>query len=618
MLVPMQRLTLYALKSDRDALLLALQKDGSVMLDPDGEKSGGTGAEAVSSQLEKASLVLRFMEKNGGKKPLITPRQEVSYGDFLKTSEEGRSVTEKVDTLSNRIAAMDSEAAALRTQAESLEPWKDLEIPLEQLGLTETTRIYAGFLPDKEVPVVQDAIKDLLAEMKLYGIGPDGQAVVVVAHVDADSDVKRILKENDFSEAVLPKRSGKAAEIMKELNAEADERLAKAEAWRKEAVSAASGKQQVELYYDQLAAEGDRLAHNGTETDSAFMMTGWVRKDRKKRLEEVVSGVTDAYQLEFRDPNPDEVPPTVLQNNKLVRPYESVVQLYSLPAAGTIDPDWMVAPFHFIFFGMMMSDAGYGIVMTIAFYIAMKKFKPKGFSGNLTMVAFLGSISTILWGALFGGWFGAEWHPLLFVPMNEPTKMLALCFLLGALHLVAGMLTKAYMMIRDGDVAGAFFDEFSWLIMFAGFLLMALLPGPVGKYMAIFGAAVIVLFGGRDRKGIFGRLIGGLLSLYNISGYLSDLLSYSRIFALGLSTGVVGMVINTLARMLSSAGSLGTVGAVIILIGGHFFNILINILSAFVHSSRLQYIEFFGKFFEPGGRAFQPLAFRTKYTDIVK
>lgn len=618
MLVPMQRLTLYALKADRDALLLALQKDGSVMLDPDGEKNNGPGAEEVNAQLEKAGLVLRFMTKNGGKQPLIAPRQEVSYGDFLKTSEEGRTVTEKVDTLSNRIAAMDSEAAALRTQAESLEPWKDLEIPLEQLGLTEKTRIYAGFLPEDDVPAVQEGLKGLLAEMKCYGSSPDGQAVVVVAHVDADADVRRILKTNDFSDAVLPKRSGKAADVIKELNAEADARLQKAEAWRKEALAAADRKPQVELYYDQLTAAGDRIAHTGTETDSAFMLTGWVRKDRKKRLEKVVSGVTDAYQLEFRDPGPDEIPPTVLENNAFVRPYEAVVQLYSLPAAGSIDPDWMVAPFHFIFFGMMMSDAGYGLVMTIALYIAMKKVKPRGFAGKLAMVAFFGSISTFIWGAMFGGWFGLEWHPLLFVPMNEPTKMLALCFLLGAVHLVAGMLTKTYMLIRDGDVMGAFCDEISWLIMFAGFLCMALVPGPVGKYMAIFGAAVIVLFGGRDRKGIISRLIGGLLALYNISSYLSDLLSYSRIFALGLSTGVVGMVINTLAKMLNGAGPLGTAAAVVILVGGHFFNILINILGAFVHSSRLQYIEFFGKFYEAGGRAFQPLAFRTRYTDIVK
>lgn len=147
---------------------------------------------------------------------------------------------------------------------------------------------------------------------------------------------------------------------------------------------------------------------------------------------------------------------------------------------------------------------------------------------------------------------------------------------------------------------------------------MPFVPGSIGKDIALFGAAIIVLFGGRDKKGIVSRLIGGVLSLYNISGYLSDLLSYSRIFALGLATGVIAMVINTVAQMLIAAGPVGTAAAVVVLVGGHFFNIIINILGAFVHSSRLQYIEFFGKFYEAGGRAFVPLALRTKYTDIVK
>ena len=217
-----------------------------------------------------------------------------------------------------------------------------------------------------------------------------------------------------------------------------------------------------------------------------------------------------------------------------MEPYESVVELYSLPKAGSIDPDLVMAPFHFIFFGMMLSDAGYGLVLTVMLYFALKKFRPTGFARQLAMVIFFGSISTIIWGAMFGGWFGLEWQPLLFVPMKEPLKMLALCFGLGAIHLVAGMVVKIYMLLRDGDVMGAVCDQISWLIMFLGFFLMALVPGPVGKYLAWLGAGIIVLFGGREKKGIVNRLLGGLLTLYNISGYLSDLLSYSRIFALGL------------------------------------------------------------------------------------
>lgn len=618
MLVPMQKLTLYALKADRDALLLALQKDGSVMLEPEAGSKSLPGAETVSAQLDKTGAVLQFLVQNGAKNPLFPQKEQVSYPDFLKETGEGKRLTEQLDTTASKIASLESEAAALRTQAESLQPWLQLDIPLEQLSFTETTHCHVGFLPEKELPAFQEGMVKLLADWKTYGDGQDGRALVVLAYNRDEEAVKHLLKEHDFSEAVLPKRSGTAAQVQQELLQEAKEREDKIARLQQETKDILPRKQQVELYYDQLSTTHERLQNGGVETVSAFKVQGWVRKDRTRRVEKVIQSVTDAYQLTFADPAEGEIPPTVLENGKLVEPYESVVELYSLPKAGSIDPDLIMAPFHFIFFGMMLSDAGYGLVLTVMLYFALKKFKPTGFARQLALVIFFGSISTVLWGAMFGGWFGLEWKPLLFVPMKEPLKMLALCFGLGAIHLVAGMLVKVYMLLRDGDVMGAVCDQISWLIMFLGFFLMALVPGPIGKYLAWLGAGIIILFGGREKKGIVSRLLGGLLTLYNISGYLSDLLSYSRIFALGLATGVIAMVINTVAQMLWSAGPVGIVAAILVLLAGHYFNIIINVLGAFVHSSRLQYIEFFGKFYEAGGRAFLPLALRTKFTDITK
>ncbi|WP_235819560.1 V-type ATP synthase subunit I [Acidaminococcus timonensis] len=614
----MQKLTLYALKADRDALLLALQKDGSVMLEPEAGSKALPGAETVSAQLDKTGAVLQFLVQNGAKNPLFPQKEQVSYPDFLKETGEGKRLTEQLDTTASKIASLESEAAALRTQAESLQPWLQLDIPLEQLSFTETTHCHVGFLPEKELSAFQEGMAKLLADWKTYGDGQDGRALVVLAYNRDEEAVKHLLKEHDFSEAVLPKRSGTAAQVQQELLQEAKEREDKIARLQQETKDILPRKQQVELYYDQLSTTHERLQNGGVETVSAFKVQGWVRKDRTRRVEKVIQSVTDAYQLTFADPAEGEIPPTVLENGKLVEPYESVVELYSLPKAGSIDPDLIMAPFHFIFFGMMLSDAGYGLVLTVMLYFALKKFKPTGFARQLALVIFFGSISTVLWGAMFGGWFGLEWKPLLFVPMKEPLKMLALCFGLGAIHLVAGMLVKVYMLLRDGDVMGAVCDQISWLIMFLGFFLMALVPGPIGKYLAWLGAGIIILFGGREKKGIVSRLLGGLLTLYNISGYLSDLLSYSRIFALGLATGVIAMVINTVAQMLWSAGPVGIVAAILVLLAGHYFNIIINVLGAFVHSSRLQYIEFFGKFYEAGGRAFLPLALRTKFTDITK
>ena len=607
MLIAMKKATLFALKEDRDAILLALQKDGNIMLISEGEKTQALeGADKVSDQIVKTKDALKFVDLHGKKDSMFASRLPVSYDSFLHESKEGSDLADQVEVLSGKIMSLRNEASTMTSQVEALQPWIDLDIPLEQLAPTDTSVYFAGYLPELEKEAFLEDIKELTAEPVVLKEAPEGRAMLIFCVKEDAARLKHFLKAHDFADVVFPK-----TEAARVKNLRADELEA-------EAIKIAESKAELQLYYDQLTAKEERLANGGVETEKTFYMQGWVRKDRTVEVERAVRSVTDAYQIEFADPAEGEIPPTEMENNSFVKPYESVIELYSRPQAGSIDPDFLMAPFHFIFFGMMLSDAGYGLVLTIGLLIAMKLAKPQGFAGKLGMVILFGSISTVIWGALFGGWFGLELHPLLFVPMKEPLKMLALCFGLGILHLVCGMLLKAYMLIRDGDIFGAFCDEISWLIMFAGFFCMAVVPGPTGKYLAIAGAAIIVLTGGRAKEGIVGKLMGGLLSLYNISGYMSDLLSYSRIFALGLATGVIAMVINTIAQMLLEAGPVGTIVAVLVLLGGHLFNIIINVLGAFVHSSRLQYIEFFGKFYEAGGKAFVPLAIRTKYMNVTK
>ena len=594
MLIAMKKATLFALKEDRDAILLALQKDGNIMLISEGEKTQALeGADKVSDQIVKTKDALKFVDLHGKKDSMFASRLPVSYDSFLHESKEGSDLADQVEVLSGKIMSLRNEASTMTSQVEALQPWIDLDIPLEQLAPTDTSVYFAGYLPELEKEAFLEDIKELTAEPVVLKEAPEGRAMLIFCVKEDAARLKHFLKAHDFADVVFPKRTGLVSEIVVDLTEAARVKNLRADELEAEAIKIAESKAELQLYYDQLTAKEERLANGGVETEKTFYMQGWVRKDRTVEVERAVRSVTDAYQIEFADPAEGEIPPTEMENNSFVKPYESVIELYSRPQAGSIDPDFLMAPFHFIFFGMMLSDAGYGLVLTIGLLIAMKLAKPQGFAGKLGMVILFGSISTVIWGALFGGWFGLELHPLLFVPMKEPLKMLALCFGLGILHLVCGMLLKAYMLIRDGD-------------------------GPTGKYLAIAGAAIIVLTGGRAKEGIVGKLMGGLLSLYNISGYMSDLLSYSRIFALGLATGVIAMVINTIAQMLLEAGPVGTIVAVLVLLGGHLFNIIINVLGAFVHSSRLQYIEFFGKFYEAGGKAFVPLAIRTKYMNVTK
>jgi V/A-type H+-transporting ATPase subunit I len=326
--------------------------------------------------------------------------------------------------------------------------------------------------------------------------------------------------------------------------------------------------------------------------------------------------------IHLEDPEPGESFPVALENPPLIQPFEVVTELYSTPDPRSIDPNPYMAPFFFIFFGIMMGDAGYGIIIAALSYFALRKLKLKGTGKKLVMLIMLGGISCVLWGSIFGGWFGNAGAllglpALWFDPINEPLTMLLFCFALGLIQIFAGMGVKAYMNIRQGKIWDAVFDQGLWYVTIIGLVVMAALSQTVGQYMALAGAAGLVLTQGRHQKNIIKKLLSGLLSLYDITGYFSDMLSYSRLFALALSGGVIGTVINQLGLMAANSW-IGWIIAAVVLAAGHGFNILISVLGAYVHTSRLQYIEFFGRFFESGGRAFRPLRIKTKFIDVYQ
>lgn len=620
MLVSMKKATLYALKEDREAILIALQKEASIMLIAPEKAIPLPGADKVSSDVDRTRDAIKFIEVHGDVSSggILAPRKNISYTNFLNVSEDTVIMAKQVEALNEKITALRNEVATMVSQVEQMQPWLNLSVPLEDLKDTETTDVFVGYIEESRKDDFLKEIKEIIVEPVIFDEAPEGRAFVLYVYKPDVEKLKHYLREYEFSEIVYPKRTGTPREVVRDLTAAATRKELLADELAAEVKKVAKEKDDLELYFDQLEAKKERMALSGSETDKTFSIQGWVRADEVEKVESAVDSVTKVCDLKFTDPEEGEIPPTVMQNNKIVAPFEAVTELYSRPKIGSIDPNFLVAPFQFIFFGMMLSDAGYGLILTIALMVYMKLVRPHSNVAKLSTVILFGGVSTFLWGVAFGGWFGLEWHPLLFVPMKEPLKMLALCFALGAVHLLTGMGLKIYMDIRNGDVVAAICDEASWIIMFLGFFLMAFVAGPVGSYLAIAGAAIILVTGGRAKPTFFGKIFGGLLALYDISGYLSDILSYSRLFALGLATGVVAMVINTLAQIMWNSGYVGMVFAIIVLIGGHTFNILLNVLGSFVHSSRLQYIEFFGKFYESGGRAFVPLAIRTKYTEITK
>ena len=446
------------------------------------------------------------------------------------------------------------------------------------------------------------------------------------------------LRPYNFSAVTLADQKGTATEAMhryeKEIEknekniAEDEEILKKLVAYR----------EHIEFLYDSLMMRRDRARVVGdmVSTEMVFYFDGWMPAKAQPEVEALLKEYEFYYNIEEPDPD-DESVPVLLQNNSIVTPFEAVTGMYSLPGRHDIDPTAILAPFYFLFFGLMLSDAAYGLILTTLCAIILKKYKPEGTTHRMIKMFMFCGLSTFMWGALFGGWFGNFFtvaaktffgkefviKPLWFDPLSEPMRLLVVSLMLGAIHLFVGMGGQAYMEIKDGRPLDALFDIGLWYLLLIGIVLFAfggkLGAGAVGigKIMAIVGAVGILLTGGRKKKGIFGKLTGGLGSLYGITSYLSDVLSYSRLLALGLATGVVAQVFNTLGS-LAGGGIAGSILLIVVFAFGTVFNIAINALGAFVHSCRLQYVEFFGKFYTGGGRPFAPFERKTKYIKILK
>jgi len=575
---------------------------------------------------------------------MTLPRIKLDRGDFAKLMDSIKTETElnvdkAVETYKD-IADRRTEINRLRGLIAGLKPWETLDIPLEmnetehalvQLGAapvkTDTVQMTADVQAAAPSVIVQEVSKD--KQQKYYAF---------ICLKEEKEQLLEALRPYNFSAVTLADQKGTATEAMhryeKEIEknekniAEDEEILKKLVAYR----------EHIEFLYDSLMMRRDRARVVGdmVSTEMVFYFDGWMPAKAQPEVEALLKEYEFYYNIEEPDPD-DESVPVLLQNNSIVTPFEAVTGMYSLPGRHDIDPTAILAPFYFLFFGLMLSDAAYGLILTTLCAIILKKYKPEGTTHRMIKMFMFCGLSTFMWGALFGGWFGNFFtvaaktffgkefviRPLWFDPLSEPMRLLVVSLILGAIHLFVGMGVQAYMDIKDGRPLDALFDIGLWYLLLIGIVLFAfggkLGAGAVGigKIMAIVGAVGILLTGGRKKKGIFGKLTGGLGSLYGITSYLSDVLSYSRLLALGLATGVVAQVFNTLGS-LAGGGIAGSILLIVVFAFGTVFNIAINALGAFVHSCRLQYVEFFGKFYTGGGRPFAPFERKTKYIKILK
>ena len=664
----MKRVMICALKKDRKAVLELLQRQGVVQVEnpacPEGDpvfSRTDKSAEAAlfrkyaQSAQDALAVLNRMAPQKKGLLSSLEGRKRLSVGEFEQL------VLKKDELLTNCRAILNLDRERIENEASvpkinsqiiALEPWLGYDLPLNCKG-TRTTVVLAGTLPNEwALETILERLGELIPEVddchiEIISTSQVQTCIFAVCAREHEAAVSDALRKLGFVKA--PETDVNPAEETKRLNGSLDKLNKRNLAVGGKIRGFADRREEIEFLVDYFSMRAEKYEVLGTlpQSSRTFLLEGYVPAERADGLRELLEARFD-ISVELADPGPDENVPVLLQNNGFSRPVESVVESYSMPGPGEIDPTSLVALFYYVLFGIMLSDAAYGLILTIVCGLLVLKYKnmETGTKNFLTMFCYCG-VSTTIFGLLFGSFFGDSVNiiattffnrpdisqPALWMtPLNEPMKMLTFCFALGILHLFVGLGAKFYMLWRDHKYLDAIYDVVFWYMlvggcivllltmpMFTGMLaLPATLPAPVGKaagIIAIVGAVGIVLTGGRDSRSWFKRILKGLYAVYGISGYLSDILSYSRLLALGLATGVIATVFNKMGSMIGG-NFFGAVVFLVVFLIGHALNMAINILGSYVHTNRLTFVEFFGKFYSGGGRKFEPFAVHTKYYKI--
>ena len=644
----MEKIELVSMMSESKKVIDFLQRKGIVELTshevPDGMLNPDTDYNI--SQLEKFTQTAKEAKETLSryapeKKSLVDsfkPPKEMEMSKFLEMSEEADKTMNKCyEILKMQRSVDDAKAEQIRrrTSNEALEVWKDLDIPT-RFTPTKYVTVLIGTFPDSQTDAtLKAALAERIPQTEavetevVYTSEMQSCAAVMCLKKDADT-VNEALRSMGFVKPteLSDKTPG---EIIRENSArinDLDEQISKTQT---EIADMASEHENISFLIDYFTMRVDKYEQfkKVSLSDNVLYLSGYIpEKYAKKTVEQLENRFTVAITLS--EPDEDEDTPVLLENNAFASGVEGITEMYSLPGKNDIDPNAIMSFFYYLFFGMMFSDAGYGLLMVIATAFILIKCKPEGNKRKTVLMYFFCGISTMFWGIMFGSFFGDLINIIrtnylglpemrLYVWLNPQGDDLMLtmlwCFLFGIVHLFVGLAVKGYLEWRQGDKLGAICDVLSVYLAVGGAApicagMIIDIPDivkTVGKYCALVGVVLIVLTAGRASKGIFGKLGSGLYALYNtISGYLSDVLSYSRLLALGLVTGIIGSVVNLMGTLPENM-AVKTVLFIIVFVVGHAINFGINIIGAYVHTNRLQYVEFFSRFYEGGGRAFNPL-----------
>lgn len=636
-IVKMKHLRLMGLRRDREELLRLLQRMGCVEIDEPEERPEGLGVTDTTAltrarerrgEAERAlSALKRYAPQKGGQRTALT-QEELFDPERLRRGEQAvRTILETERT----VAALHARQAKLESEREELAPWLALDVPLDTPSTREVTVLFGTLPVSVELSEAEGHLLAVSELVRLTPAGSDGEHhyLMLLYHNSAAQEVCEQLKELGWAKMAPRNWSGTAQEndtrIQSELKTIARQ-LAEAEETLKQLGDARCDVQQM---VDHAAVNEGREdgASRLLDTQSAFYLEGWVPQDSWQAIGDALEDYPCAFELTDPAPEDYEKVPVKLKNNWFTKPLNMVTEMYVYPAYDGLDPNPFMAPFFIVFFGLMMADMAYGLLMLLGGWYLLRKLHAKGTMGHMGGLLVLCGVSTFIFGAMTGGFLGdfipqiaklidPESNvqlPYLFTPLTDTLAILVGSLVLGVIQIITGMTISVVYKCRNGEWTDALWNEITWWIVLAGAALAILGMGNVGGYPAVLLIGLVMLVYGstRNAKG-FGKVTALIGAVYNgVSGYFSDILSYARLMALMLAGAVIAQVFNTLGSVTGNV-----IGFVVISLIGNALNLALNLLGCYVHDLRLQCLEFFGRFYKEGGRQFRPMAFETKYVDI--
>lgn len=649
---PVRRVYFLAYRDTAGDLLSRLQDAGLVHIEPlsAGEDPGSLlplAADARDLERRLAEIdgaiayLARFEPRTGMFASMAGGRVELSDERFQSWSGSAtvETVLEQVREAQQTLADLEVRRARVTSALQHFTPWTALDLAVPDLRGTPNVAILCGTLPTASVAGLRIALE---AEGKAWILeeiaGGSGKSHVVLVDLRGEEpDAEDALREAGFQPVFFPETEGTLGDWIRAQRLE----LERIDGEQKEITGrlAALAPDRVRLMaaYDFHAQKRQQAAAAAAigATRDAVVIPGWARAGDLPRLRRIAAGVSPAVAMIDREPETGEEPPVVLDNAPLVKPFQVVTHLYGLPKSREIDPTPLLAPFFVLSFGIAVGEGGYGVLLALLAKLGLRFLRLDEGGRRLLNLLFYCGVATFAAGILMGSFFAIDFAALpgflqpagrllaaakRLDPLEDSLLFLGFVLGLGFLQVWLGVLISAILKWRAGDRRTAVFQQGAWLA-----LLLLTIPLALGRnilgipalYPWLAAAASIFVSAGFGARGLGARIGSGLYALYGLTGFFGDILSYSRLFALGLATGVIAMVVNILAGMARGIPLIGWLVMLVLLVFGHLFNLAINALGAFIHTARLQFVEFFTKFFEGGGRKFDPFSRRFRFTTIV-